>query len=70
MSLTAREWLLLPQEEQEKRGAELSSHEAFLLRHCYEYIHFTEEEKLNMSKEERDYFLSDEWEKNPFGRKR
>ena len=30
MSLTAREWLLLPKEEQEKRKDELSAHECFL----------------------------------------
>ena len=45
MSLTAREWLLLPKKEQEKRGHELSEHECFLLRTRYANIHFTEEEK-------------------------
>lgn len=59
MSLTAKEWLLLPQEEQEKRQTELSDHEAFLLRTLYAYIHFTEEEKRSMTKEERDAFLAD-----------
>lgn len=62
MSLTAKEWLLLPQEEQEKRREELSYHEAFLLRTLYAYIYFTEEEKRSMTKEERDAFLADGWE--------
>ena len=32
MSLTAREWLLLPKQEQQRRGKELSSEECFKLR--------------------------------------
>lgn len=57
MSLTAREWLLLPEKEQQERGHELSPHECFLLRTSYAYIHFTEEEKQKMSEEEKDRFL-------------
>lgn len=59
MSLTAKEWLLLPQEEQEKREKELSAHEAFLLRTLYAYIHFSEEEKRSMTEAERAAFLAD-----------
>lgn len=58
MALTAKEWLLLPQQEQQKRQIELSDHEAFLLRTLYAYVHFTEEEKHSMSKEKRDAFLA------------
>lgn len=58
MSLTAREWLLLSEEEQKRRGPELSSHECFLLRTELAYIHFTEEQKRNMSKEEKEKFLN------------
>lgn len=57
MALTAREWLLLPKDEQEQRSHELSSHECFLLRTDLEYIRFTEEEKKNMSAEKREKFL-------------
>lgn len=57
MSLTAREWLLLPQEEQQRRKGELSSHECFLLRTDLEYMGFTEDEKKNMSSEKRETFL-------------
>ena len=57
MALTAREWLLLPKDEQEKRRHELSSHECFLLRTELEYIRLTEEEKNNMSPEKRYEFL-------------
>ena len=32
MALTAREWLLLPEDEQQRRKNELSHHECFLLR--------------------------------------
>lgn len=55
--LTAREWLLLPDKEQEKRKKELSAHECFLLRTDLEYIHFTEDEKKNMPQEKREEFL-------------
>lgn len=58
MALTAREWILLPEEEQKRRGAELSPHECFLLRTELDYIHFTEEQKRNMSKEEREKFIN------------
>jgi hypothetical protein len=57
MGLTAREWLLLPKDEQEERGKELSPHECFLLRTELAMIHFTEEEKRTMLKEEREKFL-------------
>lgn len=57
MALTAKEWLLLSEEEQQKRGKELSPHECFLLRSTYAYVHFTEEEKANMTKEEKEQFL-------------
>lgn len=57
MALTAKEWLLLPKEEQEKRKKELSSHECYLLRSVYDYCHFTEEQKNNMTQEEKEEFL-------------
>ncbi len=57
MSLTAREWILLPKEEQEKRAHELSKHECFLLRTVLDDTHFTEEQKKNMSEEEKREFL-------------
>ena len=57
MSLTAREWLLLSKEEQERRKNELSLHECFLLRTDLERIHFTEEEKKNMPPKEREEFI-------------
>lgn len=57
MALTAREWLLLPKEEQEYRKDELSSRECFLLRTNLEHIRFSEEEKKNMSREKREAFL-------------
>lgn len=58
MALTAREWLLLPEEEQKRRGPELSPHECFLLRTELSWVHFTEEQKRNMSKEEKEKFLN------------
>ena len=57
MALTAREWLLLPENEQQRRKNELSDHECYLLRTELEYIHLTEEEKKNMSPEKREKFL-------------
>lgn len=57
MELTAKEWLLLPKEEQKKRGKELSPHECYLLRSVYDHCHFTEEQKNNMTQEEKDEFL-------------
>lgn len=54
MALTAREWLLLPEEEQKIRGKELSPEECFKLRMELSMIHFTEDEKRNMS-EQRKY---------------
>lgn len=38
MSLTALEWLALPEEERERRKDELSSHECFLLRTAYAHF--------------------------------
>ena len=58
MSLTAREWLLLPKQEQQRRGKELSSEECFKLRMDLSEIHFTEEEKMKMTDEEKE---KDEW---------
>ena len=57
MALSAREWLLLPEDEQRYRKNELSSYECYLLRIDLEYIHLTEEEKKNISPEEREAFL-------------
>lgn len=57
MPLTAREWLLLPEDEQQRRKNELSSQECYLLRTDLEYIHFTEEEKKNLPQEKREQFL-------------
>lgn len=55
--LTAREWILLPKEEQEKRARELSASESFLLRTLFDDTHFTEEQKKNMSAEKKKEFL-------------
>lgn len=57
MALTAREWLLLPKEEQEKRGKELSPEECFKLRMELSEVHFSEEEKSAMSEKQRHIFL-------------
>lgn len=57
MSLTAREWLLLPQKEQESRKNELPPDESFLLRTDLGFIHFSEEEKKAMTKEEKEKFI-------------
>lgn len=57
MALTAREWLLLSEDEQQRRKNELSPHECFLLRTDLEYIHFSEEEKKNISPEKKEAFL-------------
>lgn len=58
MTLTAREWLLLPKSEQMQRGKELSPEECFKLRMELSEIHFTEEEKQKMTKEERERFIN------------
>ncbi|MCI8409895.1 MAG: hypothetical protein HFJ09_11605 [Lachnospiraceae bacterium] len=58
MSLTAIEWILLPEDEQQRRKDELSSHECFLLRTAYDHVHFSEEEKRNMSEEEKRKLLN------------
>lgn len=57
MSLTAREWLLLPKSEQKERGKELSPRECSKLRLELSEIHFSEEYKRNMSEEEKQHFL-------------
>lgn len=57
MSLTAKEWLLLPEDEQIRRADEVPPNECFLLRVLYAEVHFTEEQKANMTQEERDEFL-------------
>ena len=56
MALTAREWILLPKEEQEIRGKELSREECRKLRMELSEIHFTEEEKhpRELTEEEKE----------------
>lgn len=56
MALTAREWLLLSEDEQQRRGPELSSEECRKLRMELSEIHFSEEEKRQMTEEERYRF--------------
>lgn len=56
MGLTAREWLLLPKEEQEKRSNELSSEECRKLRMELSMIHFSEEKKARMTEDEKYKF--------------
>lgn len=60
MALTAREWLLLPEKEQKRRNDELSPQECFLLRTQLAYVHFTEEEKRAMSKDQKEQFIHPE----------
>lgn len=57
MALTAREWLLLPKDEQQRRGKELSPEECRKLRMELSEIYFTEEEKKQISEEERMRFI-------------
>ena len=57
MALMAREWLLLPKEEQEKRKRELSKEECYKLRMELSTISFSEEEKSMMSEEEKKRFV-------------
>lgn len=57
MALTAREWLLLPDEEQKRRKDELSPQECFLLRTNLEYICFTEVDKTSMTEQEKYEFI-------------
>ncbi|MFR4581317.1 MAG: hypothetical protein ACLT76_18345 [Clostridium fessum] len=59
MSLTAREWLLLPKQEQQRRGKrKLSSEECFKLRMDSERNSFgREEEKMKMTDEEKEHFI-------------
>ncbi len=57
MALTAREWLLLSEQEQKERAGELSQHECFLLRTELSHFHFSEEDKKSLSREQRDSFL-------------
>lgn len=59
MALTAKEWLLLPKKEQEKREKELSLHECYLLRSIYDHCRFTEEQKNNMTEKEKEEFLKE-----------
>ena len=56
MALTAREWLLLPQEEAELRQSELSKEECAKLRLELSMIHFTEDEKRKMTAEQKYLF--------------
>ncbi len=56
MALTAREWLLLPKDEQRERGEELSSEECRKLRMELSEIYFTEEEKRQMTEEQKYNF--------------
>ena len=56
MGLTAREWLLLPKEEQEKRSNELSSKECRNLRMELSMIHFSDEKKARLTEEEKCKF--------------
>ncbi len=56
MALTAREWLLLPQEEAELRQSELSQEECAKLRLELSMIHFTEDEKRKMTAEHKYQF--------------
>ena len=53
MALTAREWLLLPQEEAKLRQSELSKEECAKLRLELSMIHFTEDEKRKMTAEQK-----------------
>ena len=57
MVLTAREWILLPKEEQKRRQKELSSEECFKLRTLYSEIHLSEEDKRDMPQRKREEFL-------------
>lgn len=70
MSLTAREWILLPKGEMEARKGELSPEECLKLRIDLDMVHFTEEEKQQMSEEEKYRFThpkeSTEEEKEAF----
>ncbi len=73
MALTAREWILLSKDEQERRSKELSPHECFLLRTDLAYVHFTEEEKSSLTKQQKYEFTHPktytEEEKQAFNKK-
>lgn len=56
MALTAREWLLLLKDEQERKREELSPYECFLLRTELAYIHFTEKEKASLTEQQKYEF--------------
>ncbi len=56
MALTAREWILLPKKEQEKRGPELSPEECRKLRMELSECYFTEEEKEQLTEEQKYRF--------------
>lgn len=60
MALTAREWLLLPKDEMEARKGELSKEECAKLRLELDAIHFTEEEKVLMTNNEKYRFTHPE----------
>lgn len=55
--LTAREWIILPKAEMEARKGELSAQECARLRLELDMIHFTEEEKAQMTEEEKKRFI-------------
>ena len=57
MGLTAREWIWLPRDEQERRKGELSQHECFLLRTRYDDVHPTEKEKASLTQEAKERML-------------
>ena len=57
MALTAREWLLLPEAEQKRRKDELSPYECFLLRTDLEYVHFTEDEMVSLTEQQKYDFI-------------
>lgn len=57
MGLTAREWLILPKEEQMKRGKELSEEECRKLRMEFSEFHITEEEKEKLTEGQKYRFI-------------
>lgn len=63
MGLTAREWIWLPRDEQERRKGELSQHECFLLRTRYDDVHPTEKEKASLTQEAKERMLQNQVKK-------
>lgn len=57
MALTAREWLLLDETEQKKRGEELSEEECRKLRMELSECYFSEEEKRSMTEKQKYCFI-------------